>query len=137
MSVLPGMPASSPPESLPGIPPVSSGEPKNASPLPLILLVVAILGSAAIAYFIQELGGEWWSLVGYALTPLFGVVAVGWDALAQLSGRKNPWFVVRPGLSRVIRVAAAISIAVGVVHIWRISEWVARTAVQQGWPFLT
>lgn len=134
MSALPGMPA---PPIIPDFPSASSGEPKNASPLPLVLLVVAIVASGAIAYFIQELGGEWWSLVGYALTPLFGVVAVGWDALAQLSGRKNPWFVVRPGLSRVIRIAAAVSIAVGVVHIWRISEWVARTAVQQGWPFLT
>lgn len=118
-------------------PPVLTGTPKNASPMPLVLLVLAVIGSGAIAFYIQELGDERWSLVGYALTPLFGVVAVGWDGLAQLSGRKNPWFVVRPGLSRVIRIVAALSIAVGVIHIWRLSEWVARTAVQQGWPFLT
>jgi hypothetical protein len=116
---------------------VSNGTAKNASPIPLILLILAIIVSGGIAFFIKELGEEWWSLVGYALTPLFGVVAVGWDALAQLSGRKNPWFVIRPGLSRAIRIVAAISIALGVIHIWRISEWVARTAVQQGWPFLT
>lgn len=134
MSVLPGMPA---PPVVNDSDSLAAGRPKNASPLPLILILVAIVMSSAIAFFIQELGGEWWSLVGYALTPLFGVVAVGWDALAQLSGRKNPWFVARPGLSRVVRVAAAISIAIGVVHIWRISEWVARTAIQQGWPFLT
>ena len=134
MSVLPGMP---PPPTLSELSASGDRQPKNASPLPLILVVLAIVGSGAIAYFIRELGGEWWSLVGYALTPLFGVVAVGWDALAQLSGRKNPWFVVRPGLSRVIRIAAAVSIAIGVIHVWRISEWVARTAVQQGWPFLT
>lgn len=134
MSVLPGMP---PPPVVNDSVSSNPGQPKNASVLPLIVLLIAILASAAIAYFIQELGGEWWSLVGYALTPLFGVVAVGWDALAQLSGRKNPWFVARPGLSRFVRIAAAISIVVGVVHIWRISEWVARTAIQQGWPFLT
>lgn len=116
---------------------VSNGKVQNASPVPLILLVSAIIVSGGIAFFIQELGEEWWSLVGYALTPLFGIVAVGWDALAQLSGRKNPWFVIRPGLSRTIRIVAAISIALGVIHIWRVSEWVARTAVQQGWPFLT
>lgn len=123
----------------PPIPPpaLATGTPKNASPLPLVLLVLAVFGSAGIAYFIQELGEEWWSLVGYALTPLFGVIAVGWDAVAQLSGRKNPWFVIRPGFSRAIRIVAAISIAIGVIHIWRISEWIARTAIQQGWPFLT
>ena len=114
-----------------------SGTAKNASPVPLILLLLAMVASGSIAFFILQLGGEWWSLIGYALTPLFGVVAVGWDALAQLLGRKNPWFVARPLLSRIIRIAAALSIAVGVIHIWRISEWVARTAVQQGWPFLT
>ena len=134
MSVLPGIP---PPPTPSDFSFAGSGEPKNASPLPLVLLLLAVVASGSIAFFIQELGGEWWSLVGYALTPLFGVVAVGWDALAQLLGRKNPWFVVRPGLSRVIRIAAAVSIAIGVIHIWRISEWVARTAVQQGWPFLT
>lgn len=74
MSVLPGMPA---PPTMSDYSSASSGEPKNASPLPLILLVVAILGSAAIAYFIQELGGEWWSLVGYALTPYLGLLRWG------------------------------------------------------------
>lgn len=132
MTSLPGMP---PPP--PDIPPVEQWEqPKKASALPLILVAIAIPVSVAIAWFLQALGAEWWSLVGYALTPLFAVIATGWDAVSQLSGRKDPWFVVRPALSRILRLLVVVSIAIGVIHIWRISGWVARTAVQQGWPFL-
>lgn len=131
--------------SLPGMPPVPppppqiyevEGTPKKASALPLILVAISIPLSLGIAWFLQELGAEWWSLVGYALTPLFAVIATGWDAVAQLSGRKDPWFVVRPSLSRILRLLVVVSIAIGVIHIWRISGWVARTAVQQGWPFI-
>jgi hypothetical protein len=129
---LPGMPPPPPPTITGNV-----GAPKKASPLPLILVVVSIPVSASIAWFLQALGAEWWSLVGYALTPLFAVIATGWDAVGQLSGRRSPWFVIRPIYSKALRVLVAVSIAIGIIHIWRISGWVARTAVQQGWPFLT
>lgn len=113
------------------------GKPRYASPLPVILGVVGILLSAGIAYFLAELGAEWWSIVGYAFTPLLVVLATGWDAISQMSGRKDSWFVIRPLFSKVLRILAGVSIVIGVIHIWRISEWLAKTAVQQGWPFLT
>jgi hypothetical protein len=134
VTVLPGL--SFPPEE-PTYVSESPGNPRNASALPLVLVVVALLGSGAIIWLLQWLGAESWSLVGYALTPLFAVVATGWDALAQLSGRKDPWFVARPAFSRILRVLVAVSIVFGIVHIWRISDWLARTAVQEQWPFLT
>jgi len=123
----------------PPIPPVLEveGSPTRASPLPLIFVVVAIPVSVVIAVYLRELGAEWWSVVGYALTPLFVVLATGWDSISQMAGRKNPWFVIRPGLSRTLRVLVALSLLIGIVHIVRISGWVARTAIQQGWPFLT
>lgn len=133
MSSLPGMPPPPPPVEFEQENQVA----KKASALPLILVLVSIPISAGIAWFLQALGAEWWSLVGYGLTPLFAVIATGWDSVAQLSGRKDPWFVIRPGFSKILRVLVVVSIAIGVIHIWRISGWVARTAVQQGWPFLT
>lgn len=134
MTVLPGL--SLPPEE-PTYISESPSNPRNASPLPLILVVVALVGSGGIIWFLRWLGAEWWSLVGYGLTPLFAVMATGWDALAQLSGRKDPWFVARPAFSKILRVLVAVSIGFGIVHIWRISDWLARTAVQEQWPFLT
>lgn len=130
MTALPGLSVPPPP-----IPPavLLNEAPKRASALPLILVAVSIPISAAIAWFLQVLGAEWWSLVGYALTPLFAVVATGWDAVSQLSGKKNPWFVARPGLSKILRALVVVSIAIGAIQIWRISDWLARTAIQQGW----
>jgi hypothetical protein len=115
----------------------AEGQPRQASPLPLILGATGILLSAVIAYFLEELGAEWWSIVGYALTPLLVVLATGWDAISQMSGRKDSWFVIRPLFSKLLRIFAGVSLVIGVIHIWRISEWLAKTAVQQGWPFLT
>lgn len=138
MSSLPG---AVPPPSFPTIEPptddFTSSEVSKANPLPLILAAVALASSGGIAFFLQELGAEWWSLVGYALTPLAAVIFTGWDASAQLAGQKNPWFVIRPGLSRALRVIAGVSILVGVIHVWRISEWLARTAIQNDWPFFS
>jgi uncharacterized membrane protein len=115
----------------------AEGQPRQASPLPLILGATGILLSAVIAYFLEELGAEWWSIVGYAFTPLLVVLATGWDAISQMSGRKDSWFVIRPLFSKLLRIFAGVSLVIGVIHIWRISEWLAKTAVQQGWPFLT
>jgi hypothetical protein len=130
---LPGMPVPPPEEIILD----DSGSPRRASSLPLALVLISLPLSAAIALLLQYLGAEWWSVVGYALTPLFTVIATGWDAVSQLSGRKDPWFAVRPGLSRALRICVVIGIGLGVVHIWRISGWLAREAIQQGWPFLT
>lgn len=138
MSSLPG--AVPPPDFSTIEPPVipsASAEVSKASPLPLILAAVALVSSGGIAFFLQELGAEWWSLVGYALTPLAAVIFTGWDSSAQLAGQKNPWFVIRPGLSRALRIIAGVSILVGVVHVWRISEWLARAAIQNDWPFFS
>ena len=131
------------PGTLPPPPPIefddlgAGNQAKKASPLPLIVVLFSIPLSGAIYFFLPQLQAEWWSLVGYALTPLVAVLATGWDSVSQMAGRKNPWFVIRPGFSKVLRVLVAISLIIGVVHIWRISDWLARTAIQQGWPFLT
>jgi hypothetical protein len=135
VSFLPGTIPPPPPLDLGGLD--LSGTPKKASPLPLIVVLVSIPLSGAIYFFLPQLQAEWWSLAGYALTPLVAVLATGWDSVSQMAGRKNPWFVIRPGFSKVLRVLVAVSLLIGVVHIWRISDWLARTAIQQGWPFLT
>lgn len=124
---------------IPPEPPVfpGSGSPRSASVWPLVIGAVAFIASALIAFFLQQLGAQWWSLVGYGLTPLLAVLATGWDAVWQLSGQKDPWFVIRPRLSQMLRVLAGLSIALGVVHIWRISEWLARSAIQYGWPLFS
>lgn len=131
------LPGASPAPLAPDFGNSAAGAPRSASVWPLIVGVFALVASALIAIFLQRLGAQWWSLVGYGLTPLAAVLATGWDAVGQLSGQRDPWFVIKPHLSRILRILAGLSIVLGVVHIWRISEWLARSAVQYGWPFFS
>lgn len=131
------LPGATPPPMAPDFGDSAVGTPRSASVWPLIVGVIALVASALIAIFLQQLGAQWWSLVGYGLTPLVAVLATGWDAVGQLAGQRDPWFVIRPHLSRILRILAGLSIAFGVVHIWRISEWLARSAVQYGWPLFS
>jgi hypothetical protein len=76
---------------------------------------------------------NYFNLVGYVLTPFLVFMCVAWDAAAQRAGRRSPWFDIRPGYSRALRVIAVIALAVSVPHILEMSrtvgEWVVQTGV--------
>lgn len=116
------------------IPPVTSvqGEPKKASPLPLIVCLLLVLGSALIQLFSHQLGGGVWFVIGYFLTPVFTSLTLGWDSVLQRNGRKDPWFAPSPLYSRLIRIAVALSFAIGILHILEIGKMCGAAFVQSG-----
>lgn len=125
--------------SFPGVPPVVSDyeEPRKASPLPLILAIVLLVASASV--WILDFQGispftyDYFNLAGYVLTPFLVFMCVAWDAAAQRSGRRSPWFDIRPGYSRALRVIAVAALVVAVPHILdmgrSVGEWVVQTGV--------
>jgi hypothetical protein len=108
-------------------------DPKNASILPLLLVVIAIVARSAIQVFKYELANNLWFVLGYILTPVVSILALGWDTKSQLAGQHNPWFVAKPLYSNFIRVLVALSLIVSALHIIEIGTWLGQQAVQSGW----
>jgi FtsH-binding integral membrane protein len=108
-------------------------EPKNASALPLFLVIFAVLASSLIQLFKYDLANNLWFVLGYILTPVVTILALGWDTKSQLSGQHNPWFVAKPLYSNIIRVFVVLSLIVSALHIIEIGTWLGQQAVQSGW----
>jgi hypothetical protein len=108
-------------------------EAKNASILPLILVVFSVLASSLIQVFKFELANNLWFVLGYVLTPVVSILALGWDTKSQLSGQHNPWFVAKPIYTNIIRAMVALSLIVSALHIIDIGTWLGQQAVQSGW----
>lgn len=119
---------------IPSIPQASiiQGEPKKASPIPLIFCIVLVFVSGLIQVFSHQLGGGVWFVIGYLLTPVFTSLTLGWDSVLQRNGRKDPWFAPSPLYSRLIRIAVALSFAIGVLHILEIGKMCGAAFVQSG-----
>lgn len=109
------------------------GEPKKASILPLVVAGVLLVVSVALYLLRYQLGGGLgWHFLGYALTPIFSALVLGWDAIAQRQGRKDPWFEPKPSYSRIIRIIVALGFAVAVFHILEIGTVCGQGFVQSG-----
>ena len=111
-------------------------EPTKASAAPVIVGIVAVVLSAtleALDYLaISPFTYDIVNVIGYALTPFVVFMCVAWDAAAQRLGRRSPWFDIRPGYSRTLRILAVVSLAVAVVHILEMGRAVGEWAVQTG-----
>jgi len=111
-------------------------EPRTASALPLILAIVLLVASASL--WVLDFQGiypftyDYFNLAGYVLTPFFVFMCVAWDAAAQRAGRRSPWFDIRPGYSRALRVIAVVALIVAVPHILDMGRSVGEWAVQTG-----
>jgi hypothetical protein len=110
----------------------SSGEHKKASVLPLIVALLTLVASIAIQVFQFQLGNNLWYYIGYLLTPLAITMVLGWDSIAQRSGRRDPWFEAKPIYSKTIRVLVALGFAVAVLHIVAIGIQIGEQVVQSG-----
>lgn len=108
-------------------------DPKNASILPLLAVVLAVIASSLIQVFKYELANNLWFVLGYVLTPVLSILTLGWDTKAQLAGQHNPWFVAKPLYTNIIRVMVVISLIVSALHIIDIGTWLGQQAVQSGW----
>jgi len=121
----------------------------KASPLPLIVGVVGLLGGVALGIVtagtvVAQRVGEielpfaqlstWpMSLVGYALTYLAVFGAFAWDRLAQRRGRlrdRNFWD--KPGYAKALGGLCWAAAIVGLWHIWNCAYAVAVAVEQSG-----
>lgn len=108
------------------------GEPKKASPLPLIVAAVLVLVSSLIQVFKFQLGVNFWFFVGYLLTPLLVTLTLGWDSVLQRNGRKDPWFAPSPRYSLIIRILVGLGFLLAVLHIIDIARFCGQSFVQSG-----
>ena len=116
--------------------PLTLEEPEKASAAPLVVGIVALVVSAtleALDYLtISPFTYDIVNVIGYMLTPLVVFMCVAWDASAQRLGRRSPWFDIRPGYSRTLRILAVLSLAVAVIHILEMARVLGEWAVQTG-----
>ncbi len=129
------------PSAGPGGPPtLYSGddyeEPRKASVLPLLVAVLLLVASVVIGVLdwqgISPFTYNYFNLVGYVLTPFLVFMCVAWDAAAQRSGRRSPWFDIRPGYSRALRVLAVGALVVAIFHIVEMGRVFGEFVVQTG-----
>jgi hypothetical protein len=71
-------------------------------------------------------------IAGYLLTPILCALVLGWDAVAQRNGRKDPWFEPKPGYSQIIRIFLAAGFLIAVFHILEIGTVCGQGFVQTG-----
>lgn len=100
-------------------------EPGHAPSWPVHAAVLAALGSA-VALIWASGGHGLAGLVGYALgalaTPLLTVLY----RLLRRTARKNPFYVPRPQLERLLTLATGLGIVLGVVHAWFLATELAK-----------
>jgi len=112
-------------------------EPKKATVFPLLGAVVFLLSSVFIGVLdwqgVSPFTYTNFNLLGYVLTPFLVFMCVAWDAAAQRSGRRSPWFDVRPGYSKALKALAIAALLVAVYHIVELGrafgEWVVQTGL--------
>ena len=101
----------------------------KASPLPLIISIIALTFSAVI-FFINS-DNPLLSLMGYLCTPVIAMIALGLDSVWQRRKTTQfPWFVQNPNFSRLLRIIAGASLFFSYPHIHiianHISAWLAQ-----------
>ena len=85
----------------------------------------AALGSA-IALTWASQGDELWGVVGYVLGALVTPLLMVAYRLLRRTARKNPAYVPRPRLERLLVVATVTGIVVGVLHAWFVATELAK-----------
>jgi len=112
-------------------------EPRKATSAPLITAIILILLSAAIWLLdfqaVYPFTYNYFNVAGYVLTPFLVFMCVAWDAASQRAGRRSPWFDIRPGYSKALRILAVLALAIAVPHILdmgrSVGEWVVQTGL--------
>jgi hypothetical protein len=105
---------------------LSSGAPRNASKLPLIVSGLCILSSIAI-YVIFPHDAMLFSIIGYLLTPIGGALSLAWGQALDVSGRRDVWYSPSSSLMMVLKIMAVLSFVIGIVHMWNIASIIAAS----------
>lgn len=110
-----------------------AGEPTKASVIPLLVAASFFIASLSLYLLRFQLGGGiGWHLLGYLLAPLLSSLVLGWDAVLQRQGRKDPWFEPKPKYSRMIRIIVALGFAVAIFHIIEVGTVCGQGFIQTG-----
>lgn len=103
----------------------------KASILPLATAVALLIISTALYLFRFQLANEIVYYVGYLLTPVGMIAAMGWDFRAQRVGQqKNSSFDIRPRYTKIIRILAVLGFVVGAFHMLEIGKQIGQLVVQ-------
>ena len=107
----------------------SSGDPKKASIIPLIVAVVLILISLVITFITKgEHSGLSIHILGYLATPLAVGLCMGWDSIDQRNKTKaDPWFIPKSKYSLILRVLTALSFLAAFPHISEIAKYLSQS----------
>jgi hypothetical protein len=98
----------------------------KASPLPLILSIVALLASAVLAALpalrLISNTNPLTSIIGWLLTPVATFVLYGLDFRFQTSPFNHRNFVMKPIFTFVLRIVAFASLLLLFPHILRLAQ---------------
>jgi hypothetical protein len=72
---------------------VAPGKPRHASPLPMIVSLVILLGGSWIA---KNASPIWLVAGGYVLTPMGVMVSYAFGRVLDLRGRSDVWYTSKP-----------------------------------------
>ncbi len=103
----------------------------KASILPLVFAAALLLLSLALYLLRFQLANEVVYYVGYLLTPVGMIAAMGWDFRAQRVGQqKNTSFDIRPAYTKAIRILVVAGFVVGAFHMLEIGKQIGQMVVQ-------
>ena len=100
-------------------------EPAHAPSWPVYAAVAAALGSAASLVWALQ-GHVLWGVVGYLLGALATPLLMVAHRLLRRGARKDPYYVPRPRLERVLVAATGAGIVLGMAHAWFVATELAK-----------
>jgi len=104
---------------------------ERASVLPIVIAILAI-GLSTLIWFINRHSSMALSAIGYLLSPLAVIMALGLDNFLQRTHTsKGEWFVPNQSYGRVLRFLTGLALILSYPHISgladHISAWLAQT----------
>ena len=103
----------------------------KASILPLVTSILLLVASLALYFLRFQIANEAVYYIGYFLTPVAMIAAMGWDFRAQRVGQqKYTSFDIRPSYTKIIRILAVAGFVVGALHMFEIGKQIGQLVVQ-------
>lgn len=105
---------------------------KPASAFPLVAGLISITASLVLALLpllrLVSNSNYASSLIGWLLGPVVLFTLYGIDVNLQKSPKNRSLLISKPGYTTTLRILAYISIAIGLMHAWRVSSLLSVVA---------
>lgn len=100
----------------------------KASFIPLLVAVIAIVISVAIAFLTRNQANSFLlHLIGYVLTPLVVALSMGWDSIDQRKKTgADAWFEKNTKFSLILRILTGLSFLIALPHISSMAKDIAE-----------